>query len=360
MGSDTHAVIDLSALRHNLQRVREAAPNCKVMAVIKANGYGHGILRVANALVDADALAVARIDEGIVLREAGEQRSIAVLEGFHNASGLHACVANNLDPVIHEPGQIELLEQQQLPEPISCWMKVDTGMHRLGLPSKLAARYFQRLADCPVIQGKPRLMSHLANADIPGSPETDQQIELLRLMRQQFGVDASMANSAGILGWSSSHMEWVRPGIMLYGASPFGDLSGTDDGLEPVMTFKSRLIAVNHLQQGDAIGYGGTWVCPEDMSVGVIAAGYGDGYPRHAPSGTPVLVNGKRVSLVGRVSMDMITVDLRTQPEAKVGDEAILWGRGLAADEIARMASTIPYQLFCSVTTRVDIVESEG
>ncbi len=360
MGGDPHALIDLSALRHNLRRAQEAAPQSKVMAVIKANGYGHGILRVADALADAASLAVARIDEGIVLRQAGEQRPIVVLEGFFDQQGLLDIAANGLEAVIHEPGQIEILEQQQLPQPIACWMKVDTGMHRLGLPPELAADFFQRLVDCKSVQGKPRLMSHLANADSPGDPTIDRQIELLQEMRKQFAVETSLANSGGVLGWGGSHMEWVRPGIMLYGASPFCDHIGTDDGLKPVMTLRSRIIAVNRCRQGDAIGYSGTWSCPEDMSVGVIAIGYGDGYPRHAPSGTPVLLNDQRVPLIGRVSMDMITVDLRTQPQAKVGDLVTLWGRGLPADEIARSAGTIAYQLFCGVTTRVDFVESEG
>jgi alanine racemase len=360
MGGDPYALIDLSALRHNLRRAREAAPNSKVMAVIKADGYGHGILRAATALADADALAVARIDEGIVLRQAGEQRPIVILEGFCEQQGLLDSAANALEPVIHQSGQIEILEQKQLPQPISCWMKVDTGMHRLGLPTELAADSFQRLVDCKSVAGKPRLISHLANADNPADPTTDRQIELFTKMQQQFEVEASLANSGGILGWSGSHMEWVRPGIMLYGSSPFDGRTGDDDGLMPVMTLKSSLIAVNQCRQGDAIGYGGTWVCPEDMSVGVIAIGYGDGYPRHAPSGTPVLLNDRRVPLIGRVSMDMITVDLRTQPQAKVGDEAILWGRGLPADEIAVSAGTIAYQLFCGVTARVGFVESEG
>jgi alanine racemase len=303
---------------------------------------------------------VARIDEGILLRQAGEQRPIVILEGFYDQQGLLDCASNVLEPVIHEPGQIEILEKQRLPQPIPCWMKVDTGMHRLGLSPGLATDYFQRLNDCKSVAGEPRLMSHLANADTPSDPTTDRQIEMFSKLRQQFGVEASLANSGGILGWSGSHMEWVRPGIMLYGASPFDGRVGEDDGLKPVMTLKSRLIAVNRCKQGDAIGYGGTWNCPEDMNVGVIAIGYGDGYPRHAPSGTPVLLNDQRVELVGRVSMDMITVDLRTQPQARVGDEAVLWGQGLPADEIARSAGTIAYQLFCSVTTRVGFVESEG
>ncbi len=360
MGGNTHALIDLSALRHNLRQAQEAAPNSHVLAVIKANGYGHGLLRVANALADAAALAVARIDEGIALRQAGEQRPIVILEGFYDQQGLLDSTAHKLDPVIHEPGQIAILEQQRIPSPISCWMKIDTGMHRLGLPPELAADSFRRLAACESVEGVPRLISHLANADAPDDPTTDRQIELFQSICQQVGVEASLANSAGTIGWSSSHFEWIRPGIMLYGASPFSDRVGTDDGLKPVMTLRSMLIAVNQCKRGDAIGYGGTWICPEDMSVGVIAIGYGDGYPRHASTGTPVLLNGQRVPLVGRVSMDMITVDLRSQPQAVVGDRVTLWGEGLPADEIARAAGTIPYQLFCGVTTRVDFVESEG
>jgi alanine racemase len=329
------------------------------MAVIKADGYGHGILRVARALRDADALAVARVNEGVALREAGERRPIVILEGFFDQAELAAAAKQDLELVIHESGQIEQLERHNPFTPVSCWLKLDTGMHRLGIPQEGAAEGFRRLSHCKAVKGKVRLMTHLANADDTRDPATDQQLQLFRELVRELDADASSANSGGVLGWKESHSEWVRPGIMLYGASPFLDHTGEDDGLLPVMTLRSRVIAVNHYRKGDRIGYGGTWSCPQDMRVGVVAIGYGDGYPRHAAAGTPVLINGHRVPLVGRVSMDSISVDLRTQPGVKVGDPVVLWGKGLPIEEIARAAGTISYQLLCCITNRVEIIEIE-
>ena len=362
MGCNPQLLLDLSALRLNLQRARDTAPNSRVMAVIKADGYGHGMLRAAKALTEADALAVGRVIEGVQLREAGEERPITVLEGFCDQSELETAARLALDLVVHEPGQIELLESAALEEAVSCWLKLDTGMHRLGFPLAEAESAASRLAACPNVRNPLRLMTHLAQADDPNVPETSAQLERFRDLVQKLELECSSANSGGILGWKESHTEWVRPGIMLYGSSPFVNKTGPEDGLAPVMTFSSRLIAVNQFKEGDAIGYGASWRCPEDMKIGVIAAGYGDGYPRHAPPGTPVLLNGQRVPLVGRVSMDMITVDLRKQPQAKVGDLAILWGRGLPAEEVAESAGTISYELFCGLAgrKRVEVVEVGG
>ncbi len=362
MGGDPQLLIDLQALRHNLQRARDAAPNSRVMAVIKADGYGHGMLRAAKALADADALAVGRVNEGIQLREAGEKRPVTVLEGFFDRAELEAAARFGLDLAIHEPSQIELLESVPLEETVSCWLKLDTGMHRLGFTLAEVETIAARLSACPSVRRPLRLMTHLAQADDLASAETDSQLEPFLEAVRKLGLESSSANSAGVLGWKESHGDWVRPGIMLYGSSPFLNKTGPEDGLAPVMTFSSRLIAINHFHKGDGIGYGGSWRCPEDMRVGVIAVGYGDGYPRHAPPGTPVLLNGQRVPLVGRVSMDMITVDLRKQSQAKVGDRAILWGRGLPAEEVAEAAGTISYELFCGVAgrSRVQVVEVGG
>ncbi len=359
MGHDPSALIDLSALRHNLQRVREAAPHSRVMAVIKANGYGHGMLRVAAALNEADALAVARVNEGVTLREAGEKRPIAILEGFFDQEDLVAAADHDLELVIHERGQVEQLEQLDSTRAVTCWLKLDTGMHRLGIAPEEATTVFRRLSSCTAVKGEVRLMTHLANADDLSDPATARQLQVFRELVREFGTDACSANSGGVLGWKESHTEWVRPGIMLYGVSPFLNRTAEDDGLLPVMTLRSRVIAVNHYRKGDGIGYGGSWHCPEDMNVGVIAIGYGDGYPRHAAFGTPVLVNGHRVPLVGRVSMDSITVDLRTQPGVRVGDPVVLWGEGLPVEEVARAADTIPYQLLCGVARRVKMIETD-
>ncbi len=353
----TQALIDLAALRHNLSRVRAAAPGCRVLAVVKANAYGHGIQRVARALAAADALAVARVGEGVLLRRAGINQRLVVLEGCFDAEDLDAAAAHGLELVIHEPGQIQLLRQHSTNSPLSCWLKVDTGMHRLGIPLESALEAYRQLAACPAVAAPVRLMTHLANADDRADPLTVQQWQRLQPLAAELKTEVSIANSGGILGWPETHADWVRPGIMLYGVSPFTEGTGADLGLRPVMSLQSRLIAVNRLRQGDAVGYGGSWVCPEDMAVGVAAVGYGDGYPRHARPGTPVLVNGQRTPLVARVSMDMITLDLRGQPEARVGDPVTLWGAGLPVEEVAAAADTIPYQLLCAVSPRVDFVE---
>lgn len=357
MGFAPWALIDLAALRHNLNRARAAAPDSRVMAVVKANAYGHGMLRVARALDEADALAVARVGEGVILRQAGIQQPLVVMEGCFDGDELELAAANGLELVVHHPEQIRLLQQHRVSQPVQLWLKIDTGMHRLGILPEQAIEAYHQLAALPMVITPPRLMTHLANGDDLSDPTTLQQCNQMRSLVAPLDGEISIANSAGILGWPDSHADWVRPGIMLYGVSPFIDGRAADHDLRPVMSLRSSLIAINHYHKGDAIGYGGTWVCPEDMPVGVVTIGYGDGYPRHAQSGTPVLVNGQRVPLVGRVSMDMISVDLRGLPEAQVGDPVTLWGRGLPIEEIAEAAGTIPYQLLCGVTGRVAFVE---
>ena len=360
MGLGPQAYVDISALEHNLQRVRQAAPNSRVMAMLKANAYGHGMLLAANALADADSFGVARVGEGVELRAAGITKPIVILEGFFSAEELQQAAANNLHLVIHEPGQLVTLQQQSLTSPVTCWLKVDTGMHRLGFAVEEAMQAYAALDACASVADGVGVMTHFSNADDPQNPETEHQIRLLQPLIKQTGAVASMANSGGILNWPESHVDWVRPGIMLYGSSPFNGKSGEDDGLRPVMTLQSTLIAKHNFKKGDGIGYGKTYICPEDMPVGVVAIGYGDGYPRHAPSGTPVLLNGELVPLAGRVSMDMITVDLRSQPQAQVGDRVTLWGEGLSADIVADHAGTISYELFCRLTGRVEFVQGAG
>ena len=347
------ALIDLDALRHNLQVARDSAPDSRVVAVIKANAYGHGMERAAAALDQADMFGVARVEEGVRLREAGVEKPLLVLEGCFSDGELAAAEQHRLQLAVAEPEQLERLQRARLQRPVHCWLKVDTGMHRLGIPREHAAAAFADLEAAPAVADKLRLMTHLACADDPDAGYTDTQLHRFTPLARAFGVETSIANSAGILAWPASHGDWNRPGIMLYGSSPLRDGVPQDHGLRPVMTLWTRLIAVRRLNRGDPIGYGGSWSCPEEMPVGVAAIGYGDGYPRHAPSGTPVLVNGERAPLVGRVSMDMITIDLRGQPHARVGDPVVLWGEGLPADEIARAAGTISYELFCGVTDRV-------
>ena len=354
------AQINLHALRHNLQRVREAAPQSRVMAMVKANAYGHGMVRVARALVDAgaNALGVASVDEAIMLRDAGITAPITLLEGFFAPAELMLIQQHNFDVVIHHPAQLAILEATVLATPVTVWLKVDSGMHRLGFAAEQVFQVWQRLAACRSVRGHVRLMTHLASADDLASPQTLQQLACFNAATAEINAGRSIANSAAILGWPQTHDEWVRPGIMLYGASPFINDTAIAHDLKPVMTLTSELIAINHYKKGDAIGYAASWVCPHDMPVGVVAMGYGDGYPRHAVSGTPVLVNGKRVPLIGRVSMDMLSVDLSSQPQAHIGDAVTLWGEGLPVEEVARRASTISYQLLCGVTRRVRFVEA--
>ncbi|MDE2088464.1 MAG: alanine racemase [Gammaproteobacteria bacterium] len=349
------AIIDLQALRHNLQRVRRAAPASKVMAVVKADGYGHGLVRVARQL-DADAYAVACLDEALALREAGIQRPIVLLEGFSEPQELEPIRRYSLDAVVHHRAQLDILEHAGA-SPIKVWLKIDSGMHRLGFPPEEVPDAWRRANACAAAAKPLRFMTHLANADARGDARTARQLEVFHQALGGRAGERSIANSAAILAWPQSHVEWVRPGLMLYGASPFIGGRAEQEGLQPVMTLGTRLIAVNAVKKGEAVGYGGTWVCPRDMRIGVAAIGYGDGYPRHAANGTPVLVNGRRTALVGRVSMDMVCVDLSEQPEARIGDPVVLWGKELPVEEVAQHAATIPYELLCGVTRRVAFCE---
>jgi alanine racemase len=347
------ALIDISALRHNFQRIREAAPGCRVIAVVKADAYGHGALRVARALDLADAFAVARLDEAEQLRAGAITRPVLLLPGVCTDEELVQAARLGVDLVVHHESQVEILERARLREPLRVWLKVDTGMHRLGFAPEQVALMWRRLQACAAVDERLRLMSHLARADEPGEESVRRQIACFASLKRGVRAEVSLANSAGVLAWPQSHGDWVRPGIMLYGISPFVGGRGAADGLRPVMTFTSRLIAVNRLGKGDPVGYGGTWSAPEDMPVGVVAVGYADGYPRHAPSATPVLVNDARVALIGRVSMDMLSVDLRAQPHARPGDPVTLWGDGLPAEEIAEHVGSIAYELVSRVAPRV-------
>lgn len=353
MTRPTRAFIDISALRHNFQQVRKAAPGRKILAVVKADAYGHGAARVARALDRSDAFAVARIEEAEVLRTLGITKPVLLLGGVCGHQELVVAAKYDLDLVVHHESQIVTLERASLHKPLRVWLKVDTGMHRLGFAPAQVAGMWGRLENCKTVAKTIRLMTHLARADERDDPDTKDQIACFSAIDKASEVQTSLANSAGVLAWPESHGDWVRPGIMLYGISPFLDGSGESEGLRPVMTFTSRLIAVNRLQKGDPIGYGGTWTCPEDMPVGVVAVGYADGYPRHAPSGTPVLVNDARTQLIGRVSMDLLTVDLRSQPTARPGDPVILWGRGLPAEEVAARVGSIAYELVSRIAPRV-------
>lgn len=358
MTRETRAVINVSALRHNLGVARDAAGQARVMAVIKGNGYGHGLLRVAYALRGADAFAVTCLEEAIPLREAGFAHPILLLEGPYEPGEVQLASRYRLDVAVHSDWQISVLQNARLARPLNVWLKVDSGMHRLGLPLERVREAHGQLAASASVSPHLRLMTHLAEADDLDSGKTDQQLACFDEATSGLRGERTVANSAGLLAWPRARADWVRPGIMLYGATPFDHRDPPHAPLRPAMTLTTRIHAIYQHRSGDPIGYGGTWVCPEDMPVAVAAIGYGDGYPRHAPSGTPVLVNGARAQIVGRVSMDMICIDLRGVPEpVEVGDEVTLWGEGLSAEEVAEHAGTIAYELFCTVTQRVRFLE---
>lgn len=338
-----YADIDLSALRHNLGRVRERAPGSRVMAVVKADAYGHGMAEVVQALGRADAFAVATVMEAIALRALAPDRTVVALQGPHTQDEARLAVAAGIQVVIHAWEQLDLLVRLREGGHGALWLKVDTGMHRLGFAPEELDRVWGRLGRLAGVRPIGH-MTHLARADEPGSAETDRQIRRFEgAVKGRPGLQ-SIANSGGVLHYPDSHRDWVRPGIMLYGCSP---LAMPDQALKPVMTLRAPIVQIKRCGAGEPVGYGGAFICPEDMPVGVAGIGYADGYPRHAPNGTPVLVGGRQAPLAGRVSMDMITVDLRGIPGVSVGDEVVLWGSGLPVEEVARRAGTIGYELLC-------------
>jgi len=352
MARPARALLNAAALLHNFQQVRQRAPGARVMAIVKADGYGHGAVWVARTLAAADAFGVASVEEALALRDAGIAKPVTLLEGFFEANELPLIVKHGLSPAIHCEEQLRMLETTRLDRPLSVWIKLDTGMHRLGFAPQQFAAVSARLRAIKAIK-EIRVMSHFANADNPRDAATRAQLEEFNRQAGDTGLERSLANSAGIVAWPDAHLDWVRPGIMLYGGAPLVGQPAQALELRPAMTLVSSLIAVHRFKCGDPIGYGSEFHCPLDMTVGIAAVGYGDGYPRRMPASAPVLVNGERVTLAGRVAMDMIALDLRTQPQAKIGDPVVLWGEGLPADEVAGHAGTISYELFCQLTARV-------
>ncbi len=349
MTRPARVTVDLDALRHNLQRVRTLAPASRVMAIIKADAYGHGIERAAKTLAGADAFGVSCLEEAQQLRASGVSLPIVLLEGPFSGAELDAIAPLDLEIVIHCPAQLELLEKSDLHQPVGVWLKVDSGMHRLGFDPAGVPSAWQRLKACGRVRGTIRLMTHLAKAGIPGDAMTTRQLQCFAAACADLPGERSIANSAAILACPESHAQWVRPGLMLYGVSPLLSGRGTDHGLQPVMGLHSELISVRRVRAGESVGYGASWSCPEDMPIGVVAAGYGDGFPRHAQSGTPILVGGVRCAIIGFASMDMLTVDLRAAPQARVGTAVELWGANLPIEEVAAHSGTVPYELLCGV-----------
>ncbi|WP_208638789.1 alanine racemase [Vibrio rhodolitus] len=352
------AHVDLAALKHNLQQLKQQAPNSKMMAVVKANGYGHGLNQIASNADAADAYGVARIEEALQLRAAGIVKPILLLEGFYSPGDLPVLVTNNIQTAVHCVEQLEALENAILETPVQVWLKIDSGMHRLGVRPEQLDDFITRLKACENVAQPLRYISHFASADELEKATTHEQIELFRSLTDGCKGERSLAASAGVLAWSESHLDWVRPGIIMYGVSPFADKSAAELGFLPVMTLKSHIIAVREVKKGESVGYGGNWTSEHDTKVGVIAIGYGDGYPRTAPNGTPVFVNGRKAPIAGRVSMDMLSVDLGPDATDKVGDEVILWGKELPSEEVAAHIGTIAYELVTKLTPRVDMVYS--
>jgi len=349
------AVIDTQALRHNLNVIRARAGRARVIAVVKANAYGHGLASTALAIQDADAFAVARLEEGMSLRAAGITSRIVLLEGVFSRSQLEDAAQDNLDLVVHDARQIELLEQAGGAGRFAVWIKIDTGMNRLGFAPRDFAPALKRVRMLRSAPRELRLMTHLACADERDGQVTRAQLAAFAATIGELKHETSVVNSAGLFGGVAAAGDWVRPGLALYGASPFADATAADFGLRPVMTLMSTVLTVREVSRGERVGYGGAWSAPRDSRIAIIAAGYGDGVPRSFETGTPVLIKKQRAALVGRVSMDMIAVDVTGIAGIEVGTPATLWGEGLPVEEVARHAGTIPYELLCSVSQRVPL-----
>jgi alanine racemase len=356
MSRPTFATIDTAAFVANYRYAKALAPDSRAVAVIKANAYGHGAVRLARALGgEADALGVACSEEAMELRESGVGNPIVLLEGVFEPDEIRNAALHGFHLVIHSQAQLDWLLAARPARPLGVWLKVDTGMHRLGLTPDEVNRAYRQLSESPNV-AEIVLMSHFARADETGSRATRDQLALFR--RSTDGIDAacSLANSAAILSWPETHGDWIRPGIMLYGSSPLDRADSLAARLSVVMCLESQLIATHDLAAGESIGYGARYTCDKPTRVGVVAIGYADGYPRQAPDGTPVAVNGRPTRLIGRVSMDMLTVDLSGQPNAGIGDRVQLWGDLIDVNEVARSSGTIAYELFTRITRRVHLI----
>ena len=351
------AVINIAALKANIETIKGFTPQSKIIAVVKANAYGHGLITVAQALTDqVDAFAVARLPEAMELRAAGITKPVVLLEGFLNDEDIPTISAQGFFTAIHDMEQIEAIERTAIAKPIHAWLKIDIGMHRLGASREQVQMMKQRLEQSSKIVQPIGLISHLSVADTHGMEDYNQeQIAYFFEVAKDFTGDLCLANSAGIISWPQARTAYVRPGIIMYGISPYPDKTGPDLGLQPVMTLKSSIIAIRKVKKGDRVGYGAAWTAPYDTILGIVAAGYGDGYPRTMPNGAPVLINGRYAPTAGHVCMDMLFVDLGPESKDKIGDETILWGQGLPVEKIASLCGTIPYELVCRIMPRVNM-----
>jgi len=346
------ATLYSDALRHNLAAVRRFAPDSRVLAVVKANAYGHGIVESAKTLADADAFGVARIGEGLALRAAGIEQRIVLLEGVFTSEELQQAAHAQFEIVVHSFDQVARLEQANARHSFTVWLKVSTGMNRLGVTVDEFDIARQRLQRCDAVAGV-RLMTHLSGAEEIDGASAKEQIDSFLGITTGFALERSIANSAGVIAWPQARTEWVRPGLMLYGLSPIPERDGAQIGLRPVMTLSTQLIAVRRVPRGGGVGYNAFWRAPRDSLIGIAAIGYGDGYARNVRSGAPVLVKGHAAAVVGRVSMDMTAIDVTEVPGAGIGDEVVMWGDGVPAERVAPYANTISYELVCGITQRV-------
>lgn len=348
------AIIRYSALRHNIKIIKNYAPNSQVLAVVKANAYGHGLVAIAKQLqTQVDGLGVARLTEAIVLRQAGITCPILVLEGFFVSDDIHQFTQYQLDAVIHSHEQLQLLQYASLASPLRIWMKIDTGLHRLGIRVEECELFYRQLLACDNVQKPIHLMTHFSQADEIENSRTSAQIRLFEQMTRDKEGLKSLAASSGVLFWSTSHKEMIRPGVILYGVSPTSIHIGKFFGLQPVMNLVSEVIAVRNHEAGEPAGYGAIWRSERKTKLAIVAIGYGDGYPRNAPSGTPVLINGQFYPIVGRISMDMMEVDVGCESNVKAGDRVVLWGDELPVEWIATQVKTSPYELITGLTERV-------
>jgi len=348
------AHIHLSALTHNLGVARAHAPHAKVFAVIKANAYGHGLLRAAEALRAADGFAVIEFDAALRLRAAGFTQRVVLLEGFFDEREALEGVAQRLSTVIHTDEQLRVLDPLPAGTRLDVLLKINSGMNRLGYAPAAVPGAFSRLQDHPAV-GKLTLMTHFADAD--GARGVAWQMETFERAVAGIAAPRCLANSAATLRYPEAHFDWVRPGIMLYGSSPFAEQTAAALGLKPAMTLAAEIIGVCDLKPGDTVGYGSTFRADRRMRIGIVACGYGDGYPRHAPSGTPVRVGDRLTATVGRVSMDTLCVDITDMPAAGIGTRAVLWGEGNPIDAVALAAGTVSYELMCALAARVPVIE---
>jgi alanine racemase len=346
------ATIDGAALRNNLAVVRRFAPGSRIVAAIKANAYGHGLLPAARALDDADAFGVARLEEASILRRGGITKPLVLLEGVFSAEQLADCVQQHLEIVVHSLEQVAQLEARPASDRHTVWLKLNTGMNRLGLDPAAFVDARDRLGKCASVATL-RVMTHLAAAEERGGEVTRRQLDRFREATAALPFERSVGNSAGLIAWPEARTQWVRPGLMLYGISPFADASAASLGLRPAMTFETELISLRTIEPGGAVGYNGIWRAERRSTIAIAAAGYGDGYPRGVSADTTALVEGREARIVGRVSMDMIALDVTDLPDARIGSPVTLWGQGLPVERIAACAGTIGYELVCRINERV-------